>query len=66
MKGRRCTALFGSRVSGGAVSGDFLTEAIGAPSLGKHFHQLRRALSGSRYRVERHRDLAYELKTDPD
>lgn len=51
-------------VRGQAVSGDFLREAIGVPSLGKHLHLLRRALSGSRYRVETHRDLAYELKID--
>jgi hypothetical protein len=46
------------------VSGDFLRKAIGAASLGKHLHQLRRALSGSRYSVETHRDLAYELKIE--
>jgi hypothetical protein len=51
-------------VRGQAVSSDFLKKAIGAPSLGKHLHLLRRALSGSRYRVETHRDLAYELKID--
>ena len=53
-------------VRGQAVSGDFLKQAIGVPSLGKHLHQLRRALSGSRYRVETHWDLAYALKIDQD
>jgi hypothetical protein len=53
-------------VRGQAVSGDFLKKAIGAPSLGKHLHQLRGALSGSRYRVETDWDLAYELKIDQD
>jgi hypothetical protein len=48
------------------VSGDFLTKAIGASNLSKHLRQLRRALVGSRYRVDRHRDLAYELKIDQD
>jgi len=57
-------ALYAGR--GQPVSGDFLTKAIGASSLSKHLHQLRRALGGSRYRVNRCRDLAYELKIDED
>ena len=57
-------ALYAGR--GQPVSGDFLTKAIGASSLSKHLRQLRRALAGSRYRVERHRDLACELKIDQD
>jgi hypothetical protein len=57
-------ALYGAR--GEPVSGDFLSKAIGASGLGKHLHQLRRALVGSRYRVETHPDLAYELKIDQD
>src|SRR5215468_7451113 len=57
-------ALYAGR--GQPVSGDFLTKAIGASGLSKHLHQLRRALVGSRYRVDRHRDLAYELKIDRD
>jgi hypothetical protein len=55
-------ALYAGR--GQSVSGDFLMKAIGASGLSKHLHQLRRALAGSRYRVETHRDLAYELKID--
>jgi hypothetical protein len=43
---------------GQPVSGDFLKKAIGAPGLGKYLQQLRRALAGSRYRVETHADLA--------
>jgi len=47
---------------GEPVSSDFLRKAIGASGLRQYLHQLRRALAGSRYRVERHHDLAYELK----
>src|SRR5215467_11592294 len=57
-------ALYAGR--GQPVSGDFLRKAIGVSGLGKHLHQLRRALAGSRYRVETHPDLAYELKIDQD
>ena len=57
-------ALYAGR--GEPVSGDFLRKAIGASGLSKHLHELRRALAGSRYRVETHRDLAYELKIDQD
>jgi hypothetical protein len=57
-------ALYAGR--GQPVNGDFLRKAIGASGLGKHLHQLRRALAGSRYRVETHPDLAYELKIDQD
>lgn len=53
-------------VRGQPVSADFLKKAIGASGLSKYLHQLRRALAGSRYRVERHRDLAYELRIDQD
>ena len=57
-------ALYAGR--GQPVSGDFLGKAIGASGLSKHLYQLRRALAGSRYRVERHYDWAYELKIDED
>ena len=57
-------ALYAGR--GQPVSGDFLRKTIGVSGLGKHLHQLRRALAGSRYRVETHRDWAYELKIDED
>jgi hypothetical protein len=53
-------------VRGQPVSGDFLRKAIGAAGLSKYLHQLRRALVGSRYQVERHHDAAYELKIDQD
>ena len=55
-------ALYAGR--GKPLSGDFLRKAIGASGLSKHLHQLRRALAGSRYRVETHPNLAYELKID--
>jgi hypothetical protein len=54
-------ALYAGR--GHPLSGDFLRKAIGASALGDHVHQLRRALAGSRYRVERHRGDEYELTT---
>jgi hypothetical protein len=57
-------ALYAGR--GEPVSGEFLRKAIGVLGLSKHLHQLRRALAGSRYRVETHRDLAYELRIDQD
>ena len=57
-------ALYAGR--GEPVGGDFLRKAVGASSLSKHLHELRRALAGSRYRVERHRDLGYELKIDDE
>jgi hypothetical protein len=52
-------ALYAGR--GYRLSGDFLRRAIGAPTLGQYVGQLRRALSGSRYRVVAHRDDEYEL-----
>ncbi len=57
-------ALYAGR--GEPVSGEFLRKAIGVLGLSKHLHQLRRALAGSRYRVETHRDLAYELRIDQE
>jgi hypothetical protein len=42
------------------MSSDFLRKAIGASGLRQYLYQLRRALAGSRYRVERHHDLATE------
>ena len=47
---------------GEPVSGEFLRKVIGASGLRQYLYELRRALAGSRYRVERHHDLAYELK----
>jgi hypothetical protein len=52
-------ALYAGR--GHPLSGDFLRKAIGASALGDPVHQLRRALAGSRYRVETHRGDEYEL-----
>ena len=49
---------------GEPVSGEFLRKAIGASGLRQYLYQLRRAFAGSRYRVERYHDLAYELKID--
>ena len=57
-------ALYAGR--GQPVSGDFLRKAIGASGLSKHLHQLRRALAGSRYRVESDRGVGYELKIGED
>jgi hypothetical protein len=57
-------ALYAGR--GEPVSGEFLRKAIGASDLSKHVNQLRRALTGSRYRVETHRGDGYELKIDQD
>jgi len=57
-------ALYAGR--GEPVSSDFLRKAIGSSGLREYLYQLRRALAGSRYRVERHHDLAYELKIDED
>jgi hypothetical protein len=57
-------ALYAGR--GEPVSGEFLRRAIGVSSLSSHLDQLRRALAGSRYRVETHRDLRYELKINQD
>jgi DNA-binding response OmpR family regulator len=57
-------ALYAGR--GQPVSADFLRKAIGASGLSKHLHQLRRALAGSRYRVETDRGVGYELKIDQD
>jgi len=51
---------------GQPASGDFLRKVIGASGLSGPLHQLRRALAGSRYRVEAHRNLVYELKIDED
>ena len=53
-------ALYAGR--GEPVSDDFLRKAIGASSLSKHLHQLRRALAGSRYRLESDRGAGHELK----
>jgi hypothetical protein len=51
---------------GEPVSTDFLRKAIGSSDLRRYLYQLRRALAGSRYRVEGHHDLAYGLKIDED
>ena len=52
-------ALYAGR--GHPLSGRFLRKAIDASALGEHVHQLRRALVGSRYRVETRRGDEYEL-----
>ena len=57
-------ALYAGR--GEPVSDDFLRKAIGASSLSKHLHQLRRALAGSRYRLETDRGAGHELKINGD
>jgi hypothetical protein len=57
-------ALYAGR--GEPVSTDFLRKAIGSSDLRRYLYQLRRALAGSRYRVEGHHDLAYGLKIDED
>jgi DNA-binding response OmpR family regulator len=55
-------ALYAGR--GEPVSGDFLAKVIGASGLSKHLHQLRRALAGSRYRVQTHTGVGYELTAE--
>ena len=57
-------ALYAGR--GEPVSSDFLRKVIGSSGLREYLYQLRRALAGSRYRVERYHDLAYDLKIDDD
>jgi hypothetical protein len=57
-------ALYAGR--GQPATGDFLTKAIGASGLSGHLYELRRALAGSRYRVEIVRGVGYELKIDQD
>jgi hypothetical protein len=57
-------ALYAGR--GQPVSGDFLTKVIGASGHSGHLYQLRRALAGSRFRVEIVRGVGYELKIDQD
>ena len=52
-------ALYAGR--GQPASGDFLRKAIGATRLGEYVRQLRRALAGSRYRVQTRRGKGYEL-----
>src|SRR6516162_8009789 len=61
-----CASYYGWRARGEPMSSDFLRKAIGASGLRQYIYQLRRALAGSRYRVERHHYLAYELKIDED
>jgi len=52
-------ALYAGR--GHPVSGEFLTKVINASALREHMRQLRRALTGSRYRVETRRGVGYQL-----
>jgi DNA-binding response OmpR family regulator len=52
-------ALYAGR--GHPVSGDFLTKAIHASALREHVHRLRRTLIGSRYCIETHRGIGYQL-----
>jgi DNA-binding winged helix-turn-helix (wHTH) protein len=48
------------------VSGDFLLKAIHTSGLRENIYQLRRALVGSRYRVETHRGMGYQLTVGQD
>jgi hypothetical protein len=57
-------ALYAGR--GHPVSGDFLVKAIHAAGLREHVRQLRRALVGSRYRIETRRRIGYELTIAQD
>ena len=57
-------ALYAGR--GHPVSGDFLLKAIHVSGLREHIYQLRRALVGSRYRVETHRGMGYQLTVAQD
>ena len=57
-------ALYAGR--GHPVSGDFLLKAIRTSGLRENIYQLRRALVGSRYRVETHRGMGYQLTVAQD
>jgi hypothetical protein len=57
-------ALYSGR--GHPVSGDFLLKAIHTSGLREYIYQLRRALVGSRYRVETHRGVGYQLTVAQD
>jgi len=57
-------ALYAGR--GHPVSGDFLLKSINLSGLREHIYQLRRALVGSRYRVETHRGMGYQLTVAQD
>jgi hypothetical protein len=52
-------ALYAGR--GHPVSDNFLIKAIHASGLREHIRHLRHALIGSRYRVETHRGMGYQL-----
>jgi hypothetical protein len=52
-------ALYAGR--GHPVSDNFPIKAIHASGLREHIRHLRHALIGSRYRVETHRGMGYEL-----
>jgi DNA-binding response OmpR family regulator len=57
-------ALYAGR--GHPVSRAFLINAIRASALREHMRQLRRALAGSRYRVETRRGVGYQLTVAQD
>ena len=57
-------ALYAGR--GHPLSGDFLLKAIHTSGLRENIYQLRRALVGSRYRVETHRGMGYQLTVGQD
>jgi len=48
-------------VRGQPMSQDFLRNAIGAMKLGEYIRELRRAFAGTRYRLQTHRGIGYEL-----
>ena len=48
-------------VRGQPMSRDFLRNAIGAMKLGEYIRELRRAFAGTRYRLQTHRGIGYEL-----
>jgi DNA-binding response OmpR family regulator len=50
---------------GSPVSTRVLAKAIGVSGLREHIRQLRRALAGSRYRIETYRGIGYDLTVAP-
>jgi len=50
---------------GSPVSSSFLVKAIAASALRERIRQLRRALVGSRYRIETYRGIGYGLTVAP-
>jgi DNA-binding response OmpR family regulator len=57
-------ALYAGR--GHPISREFLIKAARASALREHVRQARRVLAGSRYRIETHRGIGYQLTVAQD